>query len=85
MKVKKVITLEELETLYAKKVSDESGKIVTTTQPMELTPGWFSYCKRHWGVWHKQEEARRQQLAYLDLIETHEIDYYKNTKAIVPF
>ena len=85
MKAKRIITLVELESLYAKYQEEKTGKIVRPETPMELSPAWNSYCKNNWIAFQKGKERRQYQLVELDMIETHEIDYYVNTKPITPF
>jgi hypothetical protein len=85
MKPKTLITLKELEVLYAKFQEEQTGKIVRPQHPIELSPGWNSYCKQHWTAFEQGRQRREYQLVELDMIETHEIDYYKNTPPIVPF
>jgi hypothetical protein len=82
--MKTVITLEQLETMVAAKLSEESGRHVKPQQPIELSPAWGSYCKSKWGVWGRQLDYRTQQLIMLDIIDTHVIDYYENTEMILP-
>ena len=82
---KTVLTLFQLDDLYNEKIYKEHGKKLTSTHPMELTPMYFSYCKKNPAAWNNQKEMRLQQLIYLEIAETHLIDYYENTEPIVPY
>lgn len=84
MTEKKLITLFELERRYAKKQEEEYGIIIRPEHPQELSPAWPSFCKRNWTAWHKLKEKRYEQLVYLEIHETHEVDYYKTTEPIMP-
>jgi hypothetical protein len=50
------------------------------TEPVELTPNYANYCRKSPYFWHQNHELRKLQLDELDMLETHEIDYYQQTK-----
>jgi hypothetical protein len=81
---KKVITLFDLEKLWAEYLQTQDGKVHTIEHPMELSPAYISYCRRSWSAWTTQKEKRIYQLATLDMLETVLIDYYIETKPIRP-
>jgi len=81
---KKVITLFDLETLWAEHLHKEDGKVHTPEYPMELNPAYHSFCRRSWSAWTLQKEKRLYQLATLDMLETVLIDYYIETQPIRP-
>ena len=81
---KKVITLFELENLYAQLMLKEGNSKYVEEYPMELSPAYSSYCRRSWTAWTKQKEKRISQLAQLDLLDKVLIDYYIKTKPITP-
>ena len=82
--IKSVITLHDLENLLAERLSAERGKEYKPEFPREITPGWFRFCKSAL-VWDLQKKNREEQLIYLDLFHSVEIDYYKETSPIRPF
>ena len=85
MTTKTIITLQELDILWAKHRQEQTGKIQIPEVSMELSPGYYSWCKRSPNAWFAQKEKRIQQLIKLDLIMTHEIDYYLKTEPITPY
>ena len=85
MSNKTIITLHQLEELFAKHLEKETGRVVRPEFPRELAPAYFKWCKRNWGAWEQQRDIRRQQLAILEISETHEIDFYIKSAPIRPF
>ena len=80
----RTITLLELEKLWSKHLSALDGKLHVVQHPMELSPAYPSYCRRNWTAWQENKQRRMQQLAELDMIETHLIDYYEDNDPITP-
>lgn len=84
MKPKKTITLFELDRKYRQAILDDTGVVLPKEFPWELAPAFRSYCRSNWGAFEQARQMRLQQLAYLDMVETHVIDYYEETKPILP-
>jgi hypothetical protein len=82
---KALITLYELEARWAEFLTKETGRLHKPEFPRELAPAYLSWCKRNWGSWESQERLRRQQMAALELIDTHQIDFYVNAQPIRPY
>jgi hypothetical protein len=80
MAEKKIITLHQLEKLWHAHI----GGTGLPNHPMELSPAYRSFCKRNWTAWHDQRRRRYEQLDDLDMLDTHDIDYYIETKPILP-
>ena len=81
---KKVITLQQLEDLWAEHLYRTTGLLQPKGFPIEKAPAFFTACKRSWSFFGEQKRKRDQQLAILDMIDTHEIDYYVKQKPITP-
>jgi hypothetical protein len=75
---KQIITLHELEQMIAKAKSEFEGKPYKPDYPKELTPAWIPYCNKTWGAFAFQFKHRETQMGVLGILETHEIDFYKN-------
>jgi hypothetical protein len=81
---KKTIDLFTLEKLWAEHLEKETGKIIRPEHPMELNPGYGSYCRRSWGAWDLQKEKRTNQLAKMNMLEDYQIDFYLTAEPIRP-
>jgi len=84
VKPKKTIGLFELDRKYRQAIQDDTGVVLPKEYPIELTPAWRSYCRSNWTAFADAKQRRLEQLAYLDMVETHVIDYYEETKPILP-
>jgi hypothetical protein len=84
MTQKTVITLVQLEEMYAAYLEKVTGKIVRPEHPIELCHAYYHYCKKSWTAWEQTKLKRMSQLAELEIAYTHEIDYYIDRKPIVP-
>lgn len=77
-KPKTIISIQDFEDMVSK--ANGTQRQVAC----ESTPAWGSYCKRTWGAWARQYQYRLEQLDALDMLDTHEIDYYLKTEPIHP-
>ena len=75
---KQLISLTE----FQKLIDKENG--YQPSIPVELNAAWGSYCKRTWGAWDRQKQFRLEQLDALDMLNTHELDYYAHAQPIRP-
>ena len=81
---KKVITLHDLEKLWAEHLKKETGKLYAPEHPIELSPAYKSYCRRSWGAWETCRDKRIEQLAKMGMLDDYIIDYYESTDPIRP-
>lgn len=81
---KTVITLQDLENLWAKWMYDQTGIPQKAEYPQELTPAWIPYCKSHWGAYDSMLDKREKQLNMMGMSDTHQIDWYVNRKPVNP-
>jgi hypothetical protein len=79
-----VITLKDLEDLWAKWLYEQTGTPQKAEYPQELTPAWIPYCKSHWGAYESMLEKREKQLKMMGMDKTHQIDWYANRKPVRP-
>jgi len=76
---KQLISIKEFQAMIDK----ENGH--SPTEPIETQPAWGSYCRRTMGAWERQKQFRQEQLDALEMLDTHEIDYYVVTQPIRSF
>ena len=81
--MKKIITLHDLEKLWAEYQGKKTGKIIVPDFPQELTPAWRSYCHKRFGAWQELHRKRKIQLGALGILETHDIDFYLDNEEII--
>ena len=76
---KQLISIKDFQSMIDK----QTGK--SPSEPIELQPAWGSYCRRTMGAWERQKQFRLEQLDAMDMLDTHEIDYYVVTQPIKVF